>query len=138
MQAFREQPLALLRRFNDELGDIGRLRFGSMSLLVVNTPELAKELLVKQHAHFRKSRVLRAGLYPLVGDGLFTSEGELWRRQRKLIAPIFQPSHIEGFDACMTAFAARRTRTWADGQALDALQETTAIAMSVASQALFG
>lgn len=137
-QEFSDQPLSLMRRFNHELGDMGRLRFGSSSLLVVNTPELAKELLVKQHMHFRKSRALRAGFYPLMGDGLFTSEGELWRRQRKLMAPIFHPARIADFDACMTECAARRAGAWVNGQELDALHEMTAIAMSIAGQGLFG
>ncbi|MCX4240047.1 cytochrome P450 [Paraliomyxa miuraensis] len=137
-QEFSNQPLSLMQRFNRELGDMGRLRFGSSSLLVVNTPDLANELLVKRHSHFRKSRALRAGFYPLMGDGLFTSEAGLWRRQRKLMAPIFHPGHVADFDACMTECAALRAGAWADGQTLDAVHEMTTIAMNVASRALFG
>jgi cytochrome P450 len=138
LQEFRDRPLDLLRRLNREQGELGRLRFASVSVLVVNTPALVHELLVEKHAHFQKSRVLRAGLYPLAGDGLFTSEGELWRRQRKLMAPIFQARRIADFDACMVDCAELVIDRWAEGDTLDALHETTAIAMNVASRALFG
>src|SRR4051794_39913675 len=60
----RQDIIALLERFNRERGDIGRLRFGWSSLVVLNTPDLAGELLVDNHARVRKSRFVRASLHP--------------------------------------------------------------------------
>lgn len=138
LREFRDNPIGLIERFSTEIGDAGRMRFATVTVLIVTSPALVKDLLVKQHAHFHKSRVVRTGLYPLAGDGLFTSEGELWKRQRKLMAPIFQPAHLSDFDACMTDCARRCVASWTDGQRLDALHETTSIAMNVASRSLFG
>ena len=138
LQEFRDHPVELLTRFNRELGPVGRMRLGPTYLLVANSPELIHELLVQKHAHFQKSRVVRAGLAPLAGEGLFTSEGALWKRQRKLMAPIFHAKRIADFDRCMVGCAEAVVETWQDGQTFDALHDTTAIAMNVAAQALFG
>lgn len=135
---FKEAPLVLLRRFNEECGNIGFLQFPGERLLVVNTPELAGDLLVTEAAKFHKSRILRAALYPLTGEGLFTSEGELWRRQRKLMAPLFQPAHLAGYAAAMTSIAARCASEWPDGAELDIARETTRITMAIAGRTLFG
>lgn len=134
---FKDEPQQLLQRFNAECGDIGWLRFVTTRVLVLNTPELIKELLVTRYASFQKSRVMRLALAPLAGEGLFTSDGELWRRQRKLMSPIFQPAHIAEYDSLMTACARSYVDAWTDGQELDALHETTGIAMSVAGRSLF-
>jgi len=82
MREFQRDPVALLQRFNAECGDVGCFKFPGATLVVVNTPELVGELLVDHAAKFRKSRVLRSALYPLVGDGLFTSDAAASRPAR--------------------------------------------------------
>lgn len=137
LRELRDDPLGLQRRFVRECGDAGILTFPGARLLVVNSPELAGALLVGDAAKFRKSRLLRAALFPLVGDGLFTSEGPLWRRQRKLMARLFPPSHLASYADAMIAEAARCARTWADGAEIDIARETTRITMGIAGKALF-
>lgn len=137
LRALRRDPLAVLRRFNEECGDIGRLKLPGTSLVVLNSPALVSELLVEKARTVRKSRILRSALYPLVGDGLFTSDGELWRRQRRLMAPLFQPAHLSGYAACMVDSAERCIDTWADGSEIDVAREMTRITMAIAGKALF-
>ena len=50
-----------------------------------------------------------ARLYPLAGEGLFTSDGELWRKQRRLMAPLFQPAALSQYHAAMVATAVEIT-----------------------------
>ncbi|MBI4956347.1 MAG: cytochrome P450 [Myxococcales bacterium] len=134
---FQKSPWTVLRRFNAECGDLGRISFLGNTLLVVNTPELVGELLVAKAARFRKSPVIRAALYPIVGEGLFTSEGELWRRQRRLMAPLFHPARVAESATVMSDAAVRAAASWRDGAELDVARETTRIAMAVAGRALF-
>lgn len=134
----RSTPLSLLERFNRECGDLGQLRFAYQSVVIVNSPSLVGELLVEKARSFRKSRFIRAMLHPFVGDGLFTSEGDLWRRQRKVMAPIFHPTNLGTFADAMTGAATRCVDTWQSGQVVDVSRETTRIAMSVAGTTLFG
>jgi cytochrome P450 len=134
---YREDPLGLLMRFNAECGDAGFLNFHGVSLFVVNTPALVRELLVDKASSFRKSPAGRAALYPLMGDGLFTSEGETWRSQRKLMAPMFHPSRIDGFGRSMSDAAVRAVASLRSGDVVDVTRETTRITMTVACKTLF-
>lgn len=135
---FRLDRLGALSRFIREPAPLLRLPLSVRRILIANSAETTHEVLVEKARCFEKSPVLRMALYPLAGVGLFTSEGELWRRQRKLMSPIFQPSQIKGFAEDMTACATRTADTWRDGAVLDIAHETTRIAMSVAGRTLFG
>lgn len=139
-QRFRDMRydrIGAMRRFLDERGDIGRLPMLGFDVIIANTPELIHEVLVTRARAFEKSPVMRTALYPLIGEGLFTSEGDLWRRQRKVMAPLFQPAGIAHFGAAMTSAADRAAREWKNGETRDIARETTRIAMSIAGQTLF-
>src|SRR5204863_3534887 len=73
----------------------------------------------------------------LAGVGLFTSEGELWKRQRKVMAPLFPPGAIARFGQDMTDCAERVARTWRSGEVIDVARETTHITMAIAGKTLF-
>ena len=133
----RGDRLGGLRRFNAEQGDVGRFDVVFGAVVLVNTPDLVHEVLVTRAKAFEKSPVIRGSLYPLAGLGLFTSEGELWKRQRKLMAPMFQHASIAGFARDMTAAAERAIGTWKDGGVVDFARETTRITMAVAGKTLF-
>ena len=133
----RADRLGGLDRFNIDPADIGRFSFALGGVVLVNTPELVHEVLVTRARSFEKSPILRGALHPLAGQGLFTSEGELWRRQRKLMSPLFVPGAIHHFAADMTAAAARAASGWRDGEVLDVARETTRIAMAIAGRTLF-
>jgi cytochrome P450 len=133
---FRNDPLGFLRDLSRG-GDIFRVRLLDKLVVVVTSPDLLHEVLVDRHASLRKSPVMRYVLYPLAGEGLLTSRGELWRKQRKLMAPIFTPAQIASFADAMVQCAQRAADTWRDGQTVDAWRETTRIAMSVAGKTMF-
>jgi cytochrome P450 len=109
-----------------------------LPLVLPATPAACHEVLVTKARSFEKSPGLRVLLHDLAGRGLFTSEGALWRRQRRLMAPIFTPTALGGYAELMRAAASRAADRLRDGQALDLAQETTRIAMTVVGQALFG
>jgi cytochrome P450 len=133
----RDDRLGGLLRFNETTGDIGRFAFVFGSVVLVNTPELIHDVLVTKAKSFEKSPILRGSLHPLAGQGLFTSEGDLWRRQRKLMAPMFQHGALRHFAEDMTSCADRAARTWRDGQVVDMARETTRITMAIAGRTLF-
>ena len=115
-----------------------RGRLLHLPLVLAATPAASHEVLVTKARSFEKSPGLRVLLHDLAGRGLFTSEGALWRRQRRLMAPIFTPAALSGYAGLMHTAAARAADRLRDGQRLDLAQETTRIAMTVVGQALFG
>ncbi len=136
-RAMRSDRLNLLRRVAAHPSGLVRLRLPIAQLVTVTTPDLLQELLIEKARSFEKSAMVRFTLYPLAGEGLFTSGGELWRRQRKLIAPLFHPQKLEGYADDMVACAERDVLPWRDGQVVDLLEETTRITMAVAGKTLF-
>jgi cytochrome P450 len=128
----------LMRKILGEADRIARARgIGNLPVVVVNHPDTLQELLVERHREFEKTMLLRFALYPLAGEGLFTSRGELWKRQRRLMAPLFHPAKIAAFGPDMVACADRAIDQWRDGEDRSLLRETTRIAMSVAGKTLF-
>lgn len=116
---------------------MARLRFRGRDVVVVSTPETAHEVLVANARTFDKSPGTRMALYPLAGEGLFTARGELWRRQRRAMAPLFNHSQIAAFAACMLEVANRSAARWRDGETIELAKATTQIAMGIVGKALF-
>lgn len=136
MHLFQHQRLPMLLDAM-RLGEVSRMRLLAKSLLVVSGARAAHEVLVEKAKQFEKSPGLRLLLYYLAGDGLFTSEGELWRRQRRLMAPLFQPAQLSRYAGLMQGVARRAVARWHDGERIDIAAETTRIAMGVVGKALF-
>lgn len=138
-QDFRFDRLGLLHKLSCLDEPIMRLRlpFPGVNGVVLNDPDLIQEMMVEKGRSFDKSAMLRFALYPLAGEGLFTSNGELWQRQRKLMASLFHPRSLDGYAPDMIACAERTVDRWRDGQELTLLAETTRLTMSVAGKTLF-
>jgi cytochrome P450 len=115
-----------------------RLRIFSEPLLLVNSPDLVHQLLVDHGRSVDKSTAIRTALYPLAGNGLFTSEASTWKPQRKLMAPLFQPSYLGDYVSIMYQCALRVADSLKDGQVINIAHEMTRITMNVAGQTLFG
>ncbi len=127
--------------FLRELGQVGPLvqtRFFNRPVLFVGAPEVAHELLVEKAASFEKSPGIRLLLRDLAGEGLFTSEGDLWKRQRRLMSPLFHPSQLATYTGTMNTEARRALQRFVSGSQIDLLRESTRITMSVVGATLFG
>jgi cytochrome P450 len=134
---FRNHRLALQRRVLDECGDIGRMRLGPVPIWAVSSAELAHQVLVEHADDFVKSRGLGKIARPMLGDGLLTSEHELHRRQRKLIAPAFSHRRIGAYAATMAELTERAQTALADGAVVDVAHEMMRLTLSIVGKTLF-
>lgn len=132
------ERLAMQREVAQADAPLVRGRILHMPMVLPARPEACHEVLVTKARSFEKSPGLRVLLHDLAGRGLFTSEGELWRRQRKLMAPIFTPGALGSFPEMMRRTALRAVEGMQPGQTVDLAHETTRIAMTVVGHALFG
>ena len=105
---------------------------------LANSPEAAHAVLVERARSFEKSPSIRLVLRDIAGNGLFTSEGELWKRQRRLILLLFHATQLATYAGMMNAVARRALQRLEDGSSIDLAREMTRITMGVVSATLFG
>jgi cytochrome P450 len=134
---YNSERLDFLLRITRECGDVGGMRFGPFPLLIFNTSEYVHAIFVEHAYDFDKGIAVHATFRPVIGNGLFISEGDFHRRQRKLIAPSFQPRHLAGYADIITGYGERIQHEWRDGQVIDASREMTDLTMSIIGKALF-
>jgi cytochrome P450 len=120
-----------------EYGDVVRLRLGNLTTYIMVNPEHIDYVLHSHADNFMKDKVTR-WLMPLVGEGLLTSEGEFWRRQRRLAQPAFGREQIERYAAVMVEHTQRMLQNWRDGQVRDPHDDMAHLTLSIVAKTLFG
>lgn len=126
-------------------GDAARVRFGPYVQHVFFHPEQIKEVLLTKADRFVKAARVRAVLSQWDGDGLVLSEGDFWRRQRRLMQPAFHHDRVARMAGDMVSITAELRDAWraecerggghCDVEVNDAM---TALALNIASKTLFG
>lgn len=118
------------------LGDMVRLRMPRGTMLLLNHPDVIEEVLVRKNRSFRKDRLTRE-LSQVFGNGLLVSEGEFWRRQRRMAQPAFHRDRIARYGEQMVAAATRTAATWREGQVIDLHAGMMDLAREVVATTLF-
>lgn len=137
LREFRIGRLEFFRRCAQTYGDVVQLRIVNRRILLFNRPDLIEQVLVTHAGKFVKHFGLR--IYgPVLGNGLVTSEGEFWRRQRKLAAPAFQGARIARYAGEMLAQAAGMLRTWRDDEVRDVHADMMRLTLQIACKTLLG
>jgi cytochrome P450 len=133
---YSRDPLAYLPTLAREYGDIVTMRFYSFRVYYVNHPDYIEEVLVNQARKFIKGRILRANK-GLFGNGLLTSEGDFWLRQRRLAQPAFHRARIAAYAETMVRFTERMLEGWRDRETLDVHAEMTRLTLQIVAKTLF-
>jgi cytochrome P450 len=111
-------------------------------IFVCNSPDTVAQAFIAMHESFeRKTPQMRHALFPLVGDGLIISDGETWKRRRRIVAPIIHRSQLGLFAPVMVEAAAELADRWAArprGEPLDMLREMGTLTAEVICRAVFG
>src|SRR6266567_4381085 len=136
LPAFTNDRLGLLKRMARE-GDVCGIHFGPFPLIQFNKPEYVQSILVEHAYNFDKGVAIHNTFRPTIGDGIFSSEGDFHRRQRKLMAPSFQPRHIASYADIMGHYGEHIQQTWPDGATIDVNRHMINVTMSVIGKALF-
>src|SRR6185312_1331167 len=105
-------------------------------------PDYIRHVLQDNHPNYQKGPRYRAALAPLMGNGLFTSEGTFWLRQRRLAQPAFQRHHLEAFSNPAMECTAEMFESWSqcakDDQPIGLREELTELTLRIALRNLFG
>jgi len=138
---FRRDPLAYVLDVTRTYGDVVRLRFGPAESWLLNDPELIKRVLQENNKNYKRNDFLINILKIVSDENLFTSNGDFWLRQRRLMQPAFHRQHIAGFGQIMVEQAQRALARWErlpPGQTLKVDEEMIAITLGTVGRALFG
>jgi cytochrome P450 len=143
---FRAGRLDFFTRCARDYGDVVPLNLLGKRVILLNHPDLIEQVLVTHAKNFVKHFGLRLYM-PILGNGLVTSEGDFWRRQRKLSAPAFQGSRMPGYARAMVESTRRMCGTWADspgpsgsggGGVRDVNADMMRLTLEIACKTLFG
>ncbi|QOV91199.1 cytochrome P450 [Humisphaera borealis] len=136
MFAFRSDPLGFLIRIAAKFGDRSAFGIGRMRFVLLNDPDLIREVIVAKADQFQKSPALRQARVS-IGDGLLTSEGDFHKRQRKLSQPAFHPSRVAGYSAAMVRRSRQMAVAWRDGERIDLHEQMMKLTLRVVTETLF-
>ncbi len=129
-------PLGYLSQLVGNYGNVARFETRKNIFTLVNEPQSVRDILHNQN--FVRTRILS----PVIGDGLITSDGPHWRRQRQLMLPKFQPKSIAELVTIFVEVTNRRSDHWQQLEdsesAVDLTHEFNQIALSNIGRALFG
>lgn len=109
---------------------------------IANAPDVVKHVFVNNNQNYQqKSPQMRKALEPLLGDGLFISDGETWHTRRKIQTPLFTAQHVIQYSQIMVDTAMEKTEAWAKksaGDTLDVLPEMATLTAEIICRTLFG
>ncbi|HUI44056.1 MAG TPA: cytochrome P450 [Terriglobia bacterium] len=137
MPELRRDILGFMRGCARDYGNVVYFRFAHIPVCLLTHPDDIESVLVRNSAKFVKSRDYRA-LATILGNGLLTTEGATWRRQRRMVQPAFHRENILRYAEVMVEFTERTLGGWRDGQSFDVHQAMMQLTLEIVAKCLFG
>jgi cytochrome P450 len=134
---FLPDPPRFLSEIARRYGPVARFRLGPSAIHLISDPDLIEEVLVRSAARFRKDEDTR-DVSSILGNGLLTSEGETWKRHRRLLAPPLTPQHLDGYRRDIAAFAESFAAELAEGELRDVAQDMKHLTLKIVARTLLG
>jgi len=129
-------PIRLFEYLTANFNRVSSYRIGPSQIVLMNDPELIREVLIVQPQNFIKERTQKR-MKILLGEGLITSDGEVHKRQRRIAAPAFHRQRIQAYASGMVERAAAMRDSWREGVELDASAEMMRLALQIVARTLF-
>ncbi|MGH7302653.1 MAG: cytochrome P450 [Candidatus Rokuibacteriota bacterium] len=135
------EPLRYYRTLIERFGNVVFMRVGTKTFCLLNDAHHIEHVLKDNQRNYTKGPGYDR-IRPFLGDGLLTSEGEAWRRQRKLVQPSFHYDAVARFAETVTRLGSSMVDGWgaaADaGRSLDIAAEMAQLTLAVVGQTLLG
>ncbi|HKE24337.1 MAG TPA: cytochrome P450 [Bryobacteraceae bacterium] len=135
---FPFDTLAFTLNVSRQYGDVAYYRFGPLDVYHLCHPDLAQQILVEQQEKFRKPELLRHAFGPFAGEGLLTSEGAVWKRQRKLMQPAFHHRQLAAYGNVMVTQTLGVMDSFAEEQVREMASEMAELTLNIVAKCLFG
>src|ERR1700678_1361047 len=138
-----DESLARLSRYFAEFGDVYRVFAPARGVYnyVINHPDDIKRVLLSNHRNYTKGEGMDR-VKILLGNGIMTSEGDFWRRQRRMMQPSFHRRVIDQFSALIREvndkFAARWAQKAARAEPVNLSDDTSELTLEIVLRSIFG
>lgn len=119
-------------------GDVAYFGVGPIRAYLVNNPDLLRDLLIAKADLIRKLPFQMSVMSQIEGNGMLVSEGEHWRKQRRLLQPAFHARRIEALADQAVSETLRRIDGWRDGGTIEGVAEMTDLSMVIMARSFFG
>jgi cytochrome P450 len=136
IRQFRAGLLNFLLDTAREYGSLASFRIGPKHVFLASGPDLIEQVLVTDAKHYIKHFGARA-FKPVLGNGLVTSEGAFWLRQRKLIQPAFSKGRVQSYASAVIALTNEMLASWTEGKSVQIDREFEALTSKIALKTLF-
>ena len=136
VRQFRAALLNFLLETAREYGPLASFRIGPRRVFLASGPDLIEQVLVTDAKHYIKHFGARA-FKPVLGNGLVTSEGAFWHRQRKLIQPAFLKIRVQSYAPIMAELTDQMLDSWSPGKSVQIDYEFEALTSKIALKTLF-
>ena len=140
MRDFQRDKLGFIRGLTC-YGDVARYRTAHLAWYQINHPDGVRRVLQENNRNYGKGALTLGFFKPVVGEGLLTSEGALWLRQRRLIQPVFHRRSVASFGSLMTDETLAMLERWRPaiegGEPLDVPAEMARLTLDIVTKALF-
>jgi cytochrome P450 len=133
---YARDPLGFATHVAREYGDVVRVPLVRETTYMLNHPDDIEYVLRGNHRNFTKDRLTHL-LSKLLGQGLLTSEGDFWRRQRGLAQPAFQFQQIQRYGTVMVALTQRLLKSWQPGQCRNLHDDMMHLTLDIVARTLF-
>jgi cytochrome P450 len=135
--ALVSDPLDFLTRISREHGDVVRFTLPGQTIYLLNHPDAIEEALKASSDDLTKDDFTQR-LSVAIGRGLLTSEGDFWRRQRKLAQPAFHHHRVRAYADVMVGHTERAVSKFVDGTTIDIHASVMRLTLDIVAETLFG
>jgi cytochrome P450 len=135
---FPFDPLAFGVNIVREFGDIAHYQVGPLHVYQVAHPDFVRQILVEEPEKYHKARLIKHAFAPFAGQGLLTSDGALWKQQRKLMQPAFHHGQLTSYGAVMVRRALGLFDSFDEGAVLEVQEEMSRLTLAIVVETLFG
>jgi len=142
LRQMKANPFQALCDWQRDYGDLVRFRLATRHFYLISHPKLIEQALIKQSDIFVKMYDPKkpSGLGLVLGQGLVTSQGDLWQRQRRLMQPVFQRSNLASLHSQIVTAGNNllvRWRLLGDGAQVNLADEMMQVTLEVITQTMF-
>lgn len=139
-RAFNTDSLGTIQGFKDTYGDLVMLDVLGTKQLLTSNADMFREVLVTKGKSFHKDKDYKdskKGLARFFGNGLIVSDGEFWKKQRKLVQPAFHVSRIADYADTMGRYTDDMLINWHGQDQIDVAHEMMLLTLRIVAQTIF-